>query len=524
MKFALTLVMQLLTLFPGSVLAHGFAQRYDLPVPLGLYIGAAAAAVALSFIVVAFFVRGERVVRHYPRLNLLKNPLGRILSSPIVVLLLQILSVGMLVLVIVAGYIGHENPFENIAPTAIWVVWWVGFAYLSGLVGDVWALLNPWSALYRWVEKLWLALFSSRRFGLALPYPGWLARWPAVFLFAWFVWAELIWPQSDTPASLAEAALIYSVLTWLGMFFFGRFNWLQHGEAFTVIFGFLARFAPSEIRVIGTGLCPACKSRECLDQFAGCVNCLECFAKAPRDQQQWNLRPWAVGLLSTRPLSTSSMVFVLLMLSSVTFDGLLATPVWAGIAEWMIYSETMRPLIIALQDITGNAVAAVGTIALIIFLLTFQLLYLAFSGLMYVSVPAPYRSLVSIRQLAGLFVLSLVPIALAYHLAHYLSYLVLVGQYIIPLSSDPFGMGWDLFGTSLYMVDIGIVNARMVWFTSVIAIVTGHIIAVWLAHVMALRTFKNNRAALLSQIPMLLLMVGYTMLSLWILAQPVVET
>ncbi len=120
--------------------------------------------------------------------------------------------------------------------------------------------------------------------------------------------------------------------------------------------------------------------------------------------------------------------------------------------------------------------------------------------------------------------LSLVPIALAYHLAHYLSCLVLVGQYIIPLSSDPFGMGWDLFGTSLYMADIGIVNARMVWFTSVIAIVTGRIIAVWLAHVMALRTFKNNRAALLSQIPMLLLMVGYTMLSLWILAQPVVET
>jgi uncharacterized membrane protein len=117
-----------------------------------------------------------------------------------------------------------------------------------------------------------------------------------------------------------------------------------------------------------------------------------------------------------------------------------------------------------------------------------------------------------------------VPIALAYHLAHYLSYLAIVGQYMIPLASDPFGLGWDLFGGSLYMVDIGIVNARFVWYTSVIAIVTGHIIAVWLAHVMALRTFATNRAALLSQIPMLLLMVGYTMLSLWILAQPVVET
>jgi hypothetical protein len=130
----------------------------------------------------------------------------------------------------------------------------------------------------------------------------------------------------------------------------------------------------------------------------------------------------------------------------------------------------------------------------------------------------------AVRHVAGLFVLSLVPIALAYHLAHYLSYLVLVGQYMVPLISDPFGFGWNLFGTSLYTVDISLVNARMVWYTSVVAIVAGHIIAVWLSHVMALRTFGSNAAALRSQIPMILLMVGYTVLSLWILAQPVVET
>jgi hypothetical protein len=523
MKPIRAIIGPLLLVFPVGAYSHGFAQRYDLPVPLGLYIGAAAAAVALSFLIVAFFVRGDRIVQHYPRFNLLNTSVGRFLASPAVVLLLQVFSVGMLVLVIIAGYIGHQNPFENIAPTAIWVVWWVGFAYLSGLVGDLWAVLNPWSAVYGWVEKLWRSLFPSARFGIALNYPDWLARWPAVVLFAWFVWAELIWPQSDTPTSLAQAALAYSVITWLGMFLFGRVSWLHHGEAFTAIFGFLARFAPTEISVGNPQLCSTCGSHDCLDQYSGCVNCRECFEKATQDQRQWNLRPWAVGLLSAKPISTSSMVFVLIMLSSVTFDGLLATPIWADLAQWMIYSETMRPLIIALQDITGNAVAAVGTIALVVFLLGFQLLYLVFSALMYFSVPTALRKGVSIHQLAGLFVLSLVPIALAYHLAHYLSYLVLVGQYMIPLASDPFGMGWDLFGTSLYMVDISIVNARMVWYTSVIAIVSGHIIAVWLAHVMALRTFKNNRAALRSQIPMLLLMVGYTMLSLWILAQPVVE-
>ena len=95
------------------------------------------------------------------------------------------------------------------------------------------------------------------------------------------------------------------------------------------------------------------------------------------------------------------------------------------------------------------------------------------------------------------------------------------GGHALVALSDPFSAGWNLFGTRLYMVDISVINARTVWYTSVVAIVVGHIIAVWLAHVMALRTFGDNRAALRSQIPMLLLMVAYTMLSLWILAQPI---
>jgi hypothetical protein len=191
-------------------------------------------------------------------------------------------------------------------------------------------------------------------------------------------------------------------------------------------------------------------------------------------------------------MSVSLTVFVLLMLSSVTFDGLLATPLWGEIAQWMLMSELVRPLVLLLQDVTGNAIAAISTIALITFLLIFQLLYLAFCGLMYLSTPATARRDASITELARLFVLSLIPIALAYHLAHYLSFLLIVGQYMIPLASDPFGFGWDLFGTRLYFINIGIVDARFVWITSVIAIVTGHIVAVWLAHVVALRKFQDR--------------------------------
>jgi len=442
-------------------------------------------------------------------------------ASPWLLEPLRLLAVSILVLVVSAGFIGHQNPYKNLAPTVVWVVWWVGLAYFCGLIGNAWAVLNPWSAVFRWLERFWRQVLPGRRFGLGLRWPAWLGRWPAVALFVWFVWAELIWPDSDNPDRLARAALTYSLITWAGMLAFGRHAWLRGGEAFNLVFGFLARFSPTEMRVTDSAVC-----RECGHCVASgeCVDCLSCFERAPRHARQLNLRPWGVGLLTDRPLSISAVAFVLLMLASVTFDGLLATPLWAGIAEWMLYSPAIRPFILALQEPTGHAIAAIGTIAMIAFLLTFQLLYWLFCALMRAVTPAYARSDTNLRDVAGLFVLSLVPIALAYHLAHYLSFLLIVGQYVIPLASDPFGFGWDLLGTRLYQVDIGIVDARFVWITSVVAIVAGHIVAVWLAHVMALRAFRDNRAALLSQIPMLVLMVGYTVLSLWILAQPVVET
>lgn len=120
------------------------------------------------------------------------------------------------------------------------------------------------------------------------------------------------------------------------------------------------------------------------------------------------------------------------------------------------------------------------------------------------------------------FVLTLVPIAVAYHLSHYFSFLFTTGQFIIPLASDPFGFGWNLFGTAAYRVNIGIISPYVFWYSAVTLIVTGHVIAVFLAHAVALRVFGGRRGALLSQIPMVTLMVAYTMLSLWILAQPII--
>src|SRR5439155_774745 len=127
------------------------------------------------------------------------------------------------------------------------------------------------------------------------------------------------------------------------------------------------------------------------------------------------------------------------------------------------------------------------------------------------------------REMAQGFVLTLVPIAIAYHLAHYLIYLLTQGQYIIILVSDPFGFGWDLFGTAGYRVDIAIVGARFAWYVAVISIVVGHIAAVYLADVRAHQILGDRVAAVRAQVPLTALMVVYTVISLSILSEPIIE-
>ena len=125
----------------------------------------------------------------------------------------------------------------------------------------------------------------------------------------------------------------------------------------------------------------------------------------------------------------------------------------------------------------------------------------------------------SIDELAKILIPSLLPISIVYHLAHYSAYFFLNGQLIIKLISDPFGFGWDIFGTSSYEI-VRTIDFLLLWNYQVVVIVIGHIISIYIAHRLATRIFKDNKRVIISQFPMLLLMVGYTVLGLWLLSSP----
>ena len=484
--------------------AHGIGGRYSLPVPLNFFLIGAAAVVAMSFVMIGIFVqeRPSSSVRYW-RYDLLSVRLLRgVLTGRVTMALVQAASVFVFGLVLATSLFGENLVFSNFTPTFVWIIWWTGMVFASAFLGDVWAVVNPWNIMFRWAEKL-LGLDGSP----ILRFPPWLGVWPALVLFWLFAWIESNYARAGEPRILATLIIVYSLITWGGMLLFGRHEWLRRGEAFSKLFGYFAKFAPTEVRTLDTEPCATCHG-ECSHSPEDCVNCHECFALAPAEQRQLNLRLPGVGLARNGAISIGELAFVVLLLSTVTFDGFTATGAWSD------FRAAVQPKLSFLGD---AAPETVGTFGLAMFPIAFLAAYFCFCWAMGRISGESVRAL----EVCKMFLYSLIPIALAYHVAHFLVLLLIQGQTILPLASDPFGWGWDLFGLSGYTI-YPLVTTRFEWFLSIVAIVSGHVIAVYLAHVVALRRFATHTGALRSQYPMLLLMLLYTATSLWIVAQPIV--
>ena len=535
-KFLLPLTALLAALAAGPVYAHGFGQRYDLPVPLGYFMVGAGAAVTLSFVVASMFVKGDAGGRAvYWRYNLFSSPLLRLaLMNPLTVFAIKAASVFLLGLVIAAGLFGSNISHLNWAPTFVWIVWWVGMGFIVALLGNVWAIANPWHNLYEGAQWIYSKFRPGSSLSLEREMPEGMGVWPAVALFLLFSWIENSYVYSSMPNHIGVMAIAYTVIALGGMHLYGKRQWLRHGEAFSVVFSLLAKFAPTEVRVNDPTVCDECTD-ECRGPDDECVNCYECFellgqplidvaegatqavaldAVPVVTDRELNIRPFGVGLGRWAPSANDMLVMVVLLLATVTYDGFSATPAWSDVRLF-----SLERFIGIMDTEVLNGVVIADTLGLLLFPCAFFLVYLLFSGLASRMVGGRLGSL----EIAREFMYTLIPIALAYNIAHFLTLLLIQGQAIIPIASDPFGKGWDLFGTADYVTDIGIVTGKSLWFLSVAVVVAGHVTSVYLAHKAAMRLFKDPKLTLRSQAPMAALMVLYTVVSLWIIAQPIVD-
>ena len=441
---------------PAAAEAHGLVQRPPLPIPQWLFAWAAAAVLVISFFALAVLWPTPRLEQD----NWRPMPGGRALANPILQGVWGAIGVFLLIVTILAGYVGSGTALDNWAPTFILITFWVGLVFVSILFGDVFRAFSPWRALGR--------LLPERN----RPYPAQLGRWPAAVGLFVFVWIELVSGWGENPAMLVTAVVGYTVLTLAAQVYFGVDTWSRYGETFSVYFNLFARMSVFETRDGVVGIRRPLGGLPQLDQAAGTV--------------------WLVAV----------------MIGTVTFDGLSQGPIWRDLSTGVVDSLDG----VGIGALTATKIAS--TLGLLLgVLLVWGFYRLGIEGARSVG------GNLSLSKLEFGFIHSLVPIAAVYVAAHYLTFLIFEGQAISYLASDPFGQGWDLFGTVDGGINYTIFPQENTWYVQVAVVVIGHVAALALAHDRALTLYGDAKLAVRSQYWMLGVMVGFTSLALWLLAQ-----
>ncbi|MEU1981249.1 hypothetical protein [Nocardia sp. NPDC019395] len=436
-------------------LAHGLGGAADLPIPLTYALIGAAWALTFSFAVVAFAWREPRLdpgSRGVP-----VPPVVRaIVDAAVVRAGVSVLTVAAVAVVLAIGVFGPSDPAANPVPGVVYVFVWVGVMVASLVAGPVWKLLSPVRAVHRAVCRL---LGRSPATG-PFRYPDSWGRWPAALGLFSFVWLELASPDPGSVTAVTVWLAGYLVLGLGGLLVFGS-DWAEKADPLEVFSSLLGRLSPLGRAADGTFVL-----RSPLSNLAG------------------------------TPVGPGSVAVAATLLGSTAFDSFSLFPWWRGL----------------LADVHGTAArTAVTTAGLLVFIVivgaSFRFAAAATGGL-----PRAER-----LRLPTRLSYTLTPIIAGYVIAHYLTFLVEKGQATVILFADPFGAGRNLFGLAgrdvAYLLST---HPALLGTIKVLAVVTGHILAVAAAHDRCLRLLPRAHR-LTGQLALMLLMVGYTFTGLYLL-------
>jgi hypothetical protein len=452
--------MAALYLLPETVLAHNLNERYEAPLPLVAYLAGAALAVAMSFVFV--------MVRKPPTAAAVERGRATARPSQLPAWLrygLQALGVFAWLWIVIQAFVGG-NGDGDVGTLFLWIYGWVGVALISALLGPIWAWLNPFATIHQLLGAIGGRLGISG--GEPADYPERLKRWPAIVGFVVVVWLELVF-RIEGGQPLGLFLIAYTFISVAAMAYFGRDVWLANGETFSVWFGLLGRLAPFAVD------------------------------GEPADGQVVR-RPFANGLLSA-DWGIDDLVLIALGTGAIIFDGLSQTQPYfdAFVAQTPLGSDPV------VRD----------SITCFVFLSAIVLVVLAVSRLL------------TVRAVAA----GLLPVAVGYLIAHYFTYLLVDGQRIILALNDPLIRGDNLLPGNLgFWEPRSFLPTSIVWTIQLAAVVGGHIVGAWAGHtVLAQEEAEEQgvavgRPSLVRQLPLVVLMVGLTTLTLWSLGQSVIVT
>ena len=376
----------------------------------------------------------------------------RVLDGPVTRAALRTLGALATAYVVMAAVFGRDDALNPTAG-AVYVLLWIGVPLLSMLLGPVWRLLNPIRTLHLLLSRL---TGTRPEEGMARLSPA-LGYWPAALSLFAFVWLELVAPQNTTLPVLRTFFAAYLAVHLLAATYWGS-RWFDRGDGFEVVSSLAARLAPLGRRGDGRLV----------------------------------LRNPLAGVAGTHE-GPGLFAVIGVLLGSTAYDSYASSPTWVGLLQ-----DGPFP-----AEVTGT-LGLLGMVAAVTG---------AFAGACAV---AGRGGGLRPAEVAARFAHSIVPIVMGYLVAHYWSLLVLIGQQTVIQLSDPLGTGADWLGTGGWGVDPTLAGPTLVSVLQVVAVVTGHVTGVVLAHDRAVRLLARDRAVV-AQLPLLALMVGYTVGGLWLL-------
>ncbi len=442
----------------NGILSHGLGGRSDLPVPLWLAVYGGASAVVLSFLVLGAFwvtpkLKGESAGRPIP------EALQRVIDARPTRIALRALGVLLFAMMVLAAALGPNESATNPAPTWLYVWLWVGLVPASLAFGPVWRLVNPLRAFSAGIARL----TGGARRETGRPVPERLGYWPAAAGLVVFVWLELVYADASKPSTVLAFVAVYSLVQVALALRYGQ-GWYERGDSFEVYSSLVGRLSPLGRRSDG-----------------------RLVVRNPLD----GLASVAVG--------PGLVAVVCVLLGSTAFDGVTRTQLWSNLTRGTV----------GFQNLVLGTLGLGWSIALVA---------ATFIGAAHLSARMVGGSRRS-RPVANpdeRFVHSLIPIVVGYTVAHYFSLFVFQGQAGYILASDPFGRGWDLFGTGDWAINFLVVSTRAIALVQVAAIVTGHVLGVVAAHDRAVGLFSglDKRRG---QYALLAVMVLYTSVGILLL-------
>ncbi|MFH2202256.1 MAG: hypothetical protein ABIJ96_04000 [Elusimicrobiota bacterium] len=444
----------------------------------------------------------------------------RLLKWPPLIFCLRAVTSAAFILIIAAGLFGSQNPLMNLTPLLTWTIWWAGLIFAIMYFGKAWCTICPWDAIAVWLERLKFWGPRGDSLGLGLRWPPALRNiWPAVGLFLLLTWIELGMGVTLIPRATAWIALGMLGLAVVSMFIFERKAFCRYGCLVGRVSGLYALFAPIEVRSDNDSICAGCRTMDCyrgssrgdgcptfeypraMSLNTYCTLCTECFKTCPHDNMAIRLRPWAADLAQQGRPRTDEAIMALVLLSMTSFHGLTMTPVWGAINESMLRSWGL-PYLLSFSLLMAGIL--LGPIAV-------------YTVLVWAS--AWLSGEVGFKRIFLSYAYAMLPIALFYHLAHNAEHFLMEGPKVLRLISDPFGWGWNLFGTTAWSTP-PMITLEGLWWIQLFFIIIGHIYGLWISERTTRRLIADPRTAFLTQLPMLTAMVAFSVLSLWLLNQP----